>query len=289
MRQCISLILSTAKGSDNLRPEFGSDIFRYIDYPVNQAVPIMKRCIIEAIGIWEKRISIVSISHQINNEQIIFFITYKPVDQDLIDSIFYTPGGVITDTAGLILQAFYPPNPYGNPYIMSLVLNDVAASPVFPPSGYSTLSQLFAWVSENWANYGRWVQLVDRIVLYANAEYTTGSISISLITGTIQVQALLPQLGVGETYGVNFSPNGDLPAPPPPSGLITPEALLMWVQANWAGYGTWSIEAGAIDVFGDFYSIEFGPDFNIGGSAFNYYLVLNSTVLNTATLNVIPV
>jgi phage baseplate assembly protein W len=289
IRQCIDLILRTAKGSDNLRPEFGSDIFRYVDYPVNQAVPNIKRCIIEALGIWEKRITIVSITHLIVNEQIYFFITYKLVDQDLIDSIFFNGDGGTTDTTGLILQAFYPPNPYGLAYRMDLELNDKTAVPDFPGSGFSTLSQLFAWVSSNWASYGRWVQLSDRIVLYANSEYTTGSISISLIAGLLKVEALIPTLEPGESYGIDFLPDGGLPAPAAPTGLLTPEQLLMWVQANWASYGTWSVQSGAIDVFGDFNPMEFSGDFNIGGSLTNYYLVLDSTVLYTATLTIDPV
>lgn len=289
IRQCIDIILRTVKGSDSLRPEFGSDIYKYIDYPVNQAVANIKRCIIEAIAIWEPRIRIVSISHLVVYEQIYFFIIYRPVDQDLIDSIFYNPGdGTTENPAGLILQAYYPPNPNGLAYKMALQLNEVDASPEFPDMGFSTLTQLFAWASTNWASYGRWVQLMDRIILYANPEYTSGAISIGLITGLLKVAALVPELGVGETYQVNFSPNGGLPAPSAPTGLNTPEDLLIWAQNNWAAYGTWSLESGAIDVFGEFNSSDFSSDFNIGGSSANYYLVLNSTVLISVTLTINP-
>ena len=37
INQCIAIILLTQKGSDPLRPTFGSDIYKYIDYPINSA------------------------------------------------------------------------------------------------------------------------------------------------------------------------------------------------------------------------------------------------------------
>jgi phage baseplate assembly protein W len=35
IRQCIGIILTTTKGSDPFRPLFGSDIWQYIDTPIN--------------------------------------------------------------------------------------------------------------------------------------------------------------------------------------------------------------------------------------------------------------
>lgn len=37
INQCIAIILLTQNGSDPLRPTFGSDIYKYVDYPVNSA------------------------------------------------------------------------------------------------------------------------------------------------------------------------------------------------------------------------------------------------------------
>ncbi|HDR1425019.1 GPW/gp25 family protein [Pasteurella multocida] len=56
LHQCIKNILSTRKGSDVLRPEFGSDHFEYIDQPFDVAVPNMVREIFIAIATWEKRV-----------------------------------------------------------------------------------------------------------------------------------------------------------------------------------------------------------------------------------------
>lgn len=55
---CIANILSTQKGTDILRPEFGSDHFRYIDYPEDVAIPNFVREITIALKQWEKRIEI---------------------------------------------------------------------------------------------------------------------------------------------------------------------------------------------------------------------------------------
>lgn len=56
LHQCIKNILSTRKGSDVLRPEFGSDHFDCIDQPFDIAVPNMVREIFMAIERWEKRV-----------------------------------------------------------------------------------------------------------------------------------------------------------------------------------------------------------------------------------------
>ncbi|TNG92985.1 phage baseplate protein [Pasteurellaceae bacterium USgator11] len=55
LHQCIRNILSTRKGSDVLRPDFGSDHFDYIDQPFDIAVPNIVREIFIAIERWEKR------------------------------------------------------------------------------------------------------------------------------------------------------------------------------------------------------------------------------------------
>lgn len=53
--QCIRVILGTPCGSDALRPTFGSDLWRYIDYPSNEAAPYLIRESYDAIKRWEPR------------------------------------------------------------------------------------------------------------------------------------------------------------------------------------------------------------------------------------------
>lgn len=72
--QCIRIILMARKGSDPHRPEFGSDIWQYIDNPVNVAIPNIIREAMDAINIWETRVQINSITAQIDDSNIILSI-----------------------------------------------------------------------------------------------------------------------------------------------------------------------------------------------------------------------
>ena len=58
IHQCIANILATQKGTDILRPEFGSDHFKFIDYPEDIAIPHFVREIMQALQQWETRIEI---------------------------------------------------------------------------------------------------------------------------------------------------------------------------------------------------------------------------------------
>jgi phage baseplate assembly protein W len=61
VNQCIGIILNTPKGSDPLRPTFGADVWRYIDAPINAAIPAIVREVTEAITRWEPRVTVISI------------------------------------------------------------------------------------------------------------------------------------------------------------------------------------------------------------------------------------
>ena len=52
---CIRHILSTRKGSDVLRPDFGSNHFDYLDTPEDVFRPNAVREIVLAVQTWEKR------------------------------------------------------------------------------------------------------------------------------------------------------------------------------------------------------------------------------------------
>ena len=58
INQCIAIILLTKKGTVPHRPTFGSDIYKYIDYPINEATPNIVREATDAITMWETRIKI---------------------------------------------------------------------------------------------------------------------------------------------------------------------------------------------------------------------------------------
>jgi Bacteriophage baseplate protein W len=61
VNQCIRIILTTPKGSDPLRPTFGADVWRYIDAPINAAIPAIVREVTEAVTRWEPRVTVISI------------------------------------------------------------------------------------------------------------------------------------------------------------------------------------------------------------------------------------
>jgi Bacteriophage baseplate protein W len=60
--QCISIILTTPKGADPLRPTFGCDLWQFIDTPITLAIPHIVREVTEALTIWEPRIRVISVT-----------------------------------------------------------------------------------------------------------------------------------------------------------------------------------------------------------------------------------
>lgn len=70
INQCIAIILLTPKGSVPLRPTFGSDIYKYLDYPTNSIKANIIRESVDAIEKWETRINIDSATVEIDTNQI---------------------------------------------------------------------------------------------------------------------------------------------------------------------------------------------------------------------------
>ena len=83
IHQCIANILNTLKGTDILRPEFGSDHFQYLDQPEDVALPNMVREITLALKRWETRIEVerVEISGQAPHFELLIFWT-------LVDDVY---------------------------------------------------------------------------------------------------------------------------------------------------------------------------------------------------------
>lgn len=75
--QSIRIILSTPKGSDPHRPEFGSDLHLYLDWPTNRATPHLVREAVDATRHWEPRASVVQVKVQINAAQIIVQVHWR--------------------------------------------------------------------------------------------------------------------------------------------------------------------------------------------------------------------
>lgn len=86
---CIANILNTIRGTDILRPEFGSDHFRYIDQPEDIAVPHFVREITFALSLWEKRINVDEIKVSGNAPHFSFTIFWS-LKEDIYHEIYST-------------------------------------------------------------------------------------------------------------------------------------------------------------------------------------------------------
>jgi Bacteriophage baseplate protein W len=60
--QCIAIILTTPKGTDVLRPTFGTDIWKYIDAPITEAGPAVVREVTQSITQWEPRVKVLTVT-----------------------------------------------------------------------------------------------------------------------------------------------------------------------------------------------------------------------------------
>lgn len=78
--QAIRIILTTPKGSDAHRPEFGSDLHLYIDWPTNRVTPHLVREAVDAIRRWETRVSVVQVQVSIDVEHITVRVQWRVAD-----------------------------------------------------------------------------------------------------------------------------------------------------------------------------------------------------------------
>ena len=78
--QAIRIILTTPRGSDPHRPEFGSDINLYIDWPTNRVVPHLVREAVDAIRRWETRVTVVQVLAEIEEHHITLRVQWKVAD-----------------------------------------------------------------------------------------------------------------------------------------------------------------------------------------------------------------
>lgn len=78
--QAIRVILRTPKGSDPHRPDFGSNLPLYLDYPIDQAVPHLVRETVEAIRQWEPRCELIKVTPTIAESRITLRVQWKLAD-----------------------------------------------------------------------------------------------------------------------------------------------------------------------------------------------------------------
>jgi phage baseplate assembly protein W len=78
--QCVFIIVTTQKGSDPLRPEFGVDLLSYIDSPMNIAAANLTRELATQINKWEPRVKVTDVSYKIDVSQITYRVIWKRAD-----------------------------------------------------------------------------------------------------------------------------------------------------------------------------------------------------------------
>lgn len=89
IKQCVRIILTTTKGSDPLRPLFGSDIWQFIDTPINTAIPNIAAEILNALGKWEQRINIKKLIHNVSGSKIDFELKLELIETGEITEILF--------------------------------------------------------------------------------------------------------------------------------------------------------------------------------------------------------
>jgi len=75
--QAIAIILRTPKGADPHRPEFGSNLHLYLDWPIDQARPHVVREVFDAISRWEPRAELVEARLAADVSQLTVRVVFK--------------------------------------------------------------------------------------------------------------------------------------------------------------------------------------------------------------------
>ena len=245
IRQNIEVILKTTKGTDPLRPFFGSDIYTYIDKPVTRSIPNMKNAMLEAVEEWEPRVKIVSIEHVSKISSIEFSINYVLIDKGLMDTLIVSlqDNQIVTgsnQTNTLILQGIIPQNPTNQRDLIGFQINGNAVKPIIPVDGFETVNELYAFILNYWGTYGKWSLLTDRIICYLNVpNIKTVSLTISLSTA-YTYRWFMPVISPLEIYLLHFNANDkDI------AGLVeetrTPGQVIAALNNEWGMYGNWSL------------------------------------------------
>lgn len=78
--QCLATIATTKKGSVPLMPTFGSDVWRYQDWPITRAGAHIVRELTSAWTQWEPRIQIDRITPRIHGAGLVIRLDYRLLD-----------------------------------------------------------------------------------------------------------------------------------------------------------------------------------------------------------------
>jgi phage baseplate assembly protein W len=92
--QNIIVIAKTQRGTDPLRPNFGTDFISMIDGPVNERVPVFIKDLVDSVAIWETRADITNVSYSIGSDGRVYFeITWTERDTETTTTTKFTING----------------------------------------------------------------------------------------------------------------------------------------------------------------------------------------------------
>lgn len=81
INQCLTILFNTPVGSQPLRPLFGCNLNRYLDYPLSLMRPNMVREIVQAVRLFEPRIRLVRVSvDAVADAQILCSVEWRYTD-----------------------------------------------------------------------------------------------------------------------------------------------------------------------------------------------------------------
>lgn len=163
IRQRINIALTTSKGSDPLRPLFGTTIYKQYDTPINIAIPIIKNEIATAIKTWVSDVTIKKVTCKVTVSHLVFNVTVVDIDGDTSVIGYTFTNGVITPIdvsattlriAGDIPLMDMPVIGRVEGYIATLCVDGVNVLATDTVS--YTLNELRQWAVINWGQYGTW-------------------------------------------------------------------------------------------------------------------------------------
>lgn len=91
LQQCLETLLYTQKGTAVLRPNYGIDLLSYLDRPISEVIPELKREIIQQVETYEPRVEIESITMEIVDvSNLVVSIYWKPVNSTAVQNTAVT-------------------------------------------------------------------------------------------------------------------------------------------------------------------------------------------------------
>lgn len=228
IRQCLDVLFNTATGSVPFMPFCGLDIFSDIDKPLNQVVPATIKKIIDAVAMFETRVTVDQIRYELTENGVVYYLYFLLPDGSPFN-YEYLPGAPVEQITRLFTLLAKLAG--GIRYYVDLSIDGVAYNS--NPYGFLSVEDLWLWIQDNWTNLGDWKLLPTRseVLLYVLAK--SASLKITTLYGA---HALFPPLDPGEFYLVRYN---ELFAP---DGISDKNVMVDWLNQNWQQYGKWETD-----------------------------------------------